>query len=240
LHKSCFCKSAAACTPWWNVTPSGDHVADQETGRAYASAFLSLMKYNAAPVALGWIVSDMARAGRYAKAFPGRGANAKKHRGIDAVAGGFMMAIGHSLQTALAHVAAAAVVLQSPDETLRAEFLASINRGDALQTKYTEPKFEPVYDLIRAHKKASAAHSAALAEQGRLEKTGANAGDVTAISEQPCHDEFAAFDALLLANATTAPGLVALAWMFNDRPEAATNLLKGVAASVLNVFATPS
>ena len=51
-------------TSWWNVTPSGNYSADLETGMAYASAFLPMMKYNAGASSLGAIVSDMAKAGR--------------------------------------------------------------------------------------------------------------------------------------------------------------------------------
>jgi hypothetical protein len=108
---------------------------------------------------------------------------------------------------------------------------------------------DPVLGLIEAYRKAEAAHRAALDEQNRLEKiSGLDASD---LSEQPCHDEFDAFDALLSAEATTVPGIVAQlaylqeigernAWMFNDREESAPRLLKGFAASIANVLAVQS
>src|SRR5450759_967742 len=49
---------------WWNVTPSGNYVADLKTGKAYASAFLPLLQFNAAASDLAVIASDMAKAGR--------------------------------------------------------------------------------------------------------------------------------------------------------------------------------
>jgi hypothetical protein len=80
-------------TPWWNVKPSGNYTADLETGRAYAKAFIPLLTFNLGAAALGWIVSDMARAARPAKRsdYP----NARIHS-IDAIATGFMLAIGGS------------------------------------------------------------------------------------------------------------------------------------------------
>jgi hypothetical protein len=106
---------------------------------------------------------------------------------------------------------------------------------------------DPVFGMIEAHRKAEAAHLAALDEQNRLDKAGIEED----VSEQPCHDEFNAFDALLSAAATTVPGIVAQlaylqeivehdAWMFNDREDSAPRLLKGFAASIANVLAVVS
>jgi hypothetical protein len=66
---------------------------------------------------------------------------------------------------------------------------------------------DPVFGLIDAHRKAEAAHLAAIKELDRLDKTpGFKDWDVT---EQPCRDEFNAFDVLLAAAATTLPGILA-------------------------------
>jgi hypothetical protein len=66
----------------------------------------------------------------------------------------------------------------------------------------------PMFGMIEAHRRASAAHGIALVEQARLEQIGDLAA-AWSIDEQPCHDEFNAFDALLSAEATTVPGIVA-------------------------------
>ena len=108
---------------------------------------------------------------------------------------------------------------------------------------------DPVFGLIDAHRRASAAHGSALDEQARLELLGDPLADL--VGEQPCHDEFNAFDALLSAAATTIPGIVAQlaylqeiaqhnAWMFNDREDSAPRLLKGFAASIANIMAVQS
>jgi hypothetical protein len=109
---------------------------------------------------------------------------------------------------------------------------------------------DPVFGMIEAHRRASAAHGIALVEQARLEQTG-DLDAAWSIAEQPCHDDFGAFDALLSAEATTVPGIVAQlaylqeiaernAWMFNDREDSAPRLLKGFAASIGNVLAVLS
>jgi hypothetical protein len=98
---------------------------------------------------------------------------------------------------------------------------------------------DPVFGMIEAHRRASAAHGIALVEQARLEQIG-DLDAAWSISEQPCHDEFNAFDALLSAEAITVPGIVAQfaylqeiaehnAWMFSDREDSAPRLLKGFA-----------
>jgi hypothetical protein len=109
---------------------------------------------------------------------------------------------------------------------------------------------DPVFGLIEAHRRASAAHGIALEEQSRLEQIG-DLDAAWSIAEQPCHDDFGAFDALLSAEATTVPGIVAQlaylqeiaehnAWMFSDREDSAPRLLKGLAASIANVMAVRS
>jgi hypothetical protein len=108
---------------------------------------------------------------------------------------------------------------------------------------------DPVFGLIEAYRKAALDHSAALDEQDRLEQIGDEAADW--IGETTCHAEFNAFDALLSAEATTVPGIVAQlaylqeiaernAWMFNDREDSAPRLLKGFAASIAYVMAVLS
>jgi hypothetical protein len=106
---------------------------------------------------------------------------------------------------------------------------------------------DPVFGLIEAHRRASAAHGIALVEQARLEQIG-DLDAACSIAEQPCHDDFNAFDALLSAEATTVAGIAAQlaylqeiaehsAWMFEDREDSATRLLKGLAASIANISA---
>src|SRR5450755_4620432 len=109
---------------------------------------------------------------------------------------------------------------------------------------------DPKFGLIEAHRRASAAHGIALVEQARLEQIG-DLDAAWSIAERPCHDDFGAFDALLSAEATTLPGIVAQlvylqeiaehnAWMFSDREDSAPRLLKGFAASIANVMAVLS
>jgi hypothetical protein len=114
-------------TSWWNVTPSGNYSADLETGKEYARAFLPLMKYNAGPSTLGAIVSDMAKAGRD----PAN--NPKDWRGIDAVALGFMMEIGGSLQASIVGMVVAAVAIEKPDSDLGPKFVELVKSGEALR-----------------------------------------------------------------------------------------------------------
>jgi hypothetical protein len=112
-------------TSWWNVTPSGNYSADIETGMAYASAFLPLMKYNAGAASLGAIVSDMAKAGRNLE--KGRG----DRRGIDNIALGFIMGIGGILQSTMGGIAIAATAIEMPEGNLSAEFVKLVKSGHA-------------------------------------------------------------------------------------------------------------
>jgi hypothetical protein len=112
-------------TSWWNVTPSGNYSADLETGMAYASAFLPLMKYNAGASSLGAIVSDMAKAGRNLEKGPG------DERGIDNIALGFIMGIGGILQSTMGGIAIAAAAIQMPEGNLGAEFVKLVKSGHA-------------------------------------------------------------------------------------------------------------
>ena len=112
-------------TSWWSVTPSGNYSADLETGMAYASAFLPLMKYNAGASSLGAIVSDMAKAGRNIEKKP------NDWRGIDSVALGFIMGIGGILQSTMGGIAIAAAAIEMPEGDLGAEFVKLVKSGHA-------------------------------------------------------------------------------------------------------------
>lgn len=112
-------------TTWWNVTPSGDYVADLETGKAYARAFLPMLAFNAGASDLGCIVSHMAIAGR-------DNANVKNWRGIDAIALGFMLEIGGALQSAIVGMSIATVAIDRKSSDLGAKFVELMNSGNAL------------------------------------------------------------------------------------------------------------
>lgn len=115
-------------TSWWDVTPSGDYAADLTTGKEYARAFLPMLSFNAGASDLGVIVSDMAKAGR------DLANNPKEWRGIDAVALGFIMEIGGSLQAAMASVAVAATAIKNPASDLGEKFLKVVEAGNALKS----------------------------------------------------------------------------------------------------------
>jgi hypothetical protein len=115
-------------TSWWDVTPSGDYATDLETGKGYARAFLPMLSYNAGASDLGIIVSHMALAGRDPVKAP------KAWRGIDAVALGFLMEIGGSLQAAMVSVAIAATAIKNPASNLGEKFLEVVEAGNALRS----------------------------------------------------------------------------------------------------------
>jgi hypothetical protein len=115
-------------TSWWNVTPSGNYVADLETGKKYARQFFPMLTFNAGASTLGVIVSDMAKAGRDLAKDP------KQHRGIDAIALGFLMEIGGRLQSAIAGIAIAAVAIEKPDSSLGPDFLKLVKAGDVFNS----------------------------------------------------------------------------------------------------------
>jgi hypothetical protein len=114
-------------TSWWNVTPSGNYSANLETGKAYARAFMPMLSFNAGAADLAAIVSDMAKAGRD----PAN--NPKDWRGIDAIALGFMMEIGGSLQAAMASIAIAACAIEKPGSDLGPKFLEVVKAGNAMR-----------------------------------------------------------------------------------------------------------
>jgi hypothetical protein len=115
-------------TSWWSVTPSGDYAADIKTGKKYARAFLPMLSFNAGASDLGVIVSDMAKAGR------DLATNPKEWRGIDAIALGFMMEIGGSLQAAMVSVTIAATAIKNPTFDLGKKFLEVVEAGNALKS----------------------------------------------------------------------------------------------------------
>jgi hypothetical protein len=110
---------------------------------------------------------------------------------------------------------------------------------------------DPVFDLIEAHKKADAAHLAAIKELDRLEKIHGFGGGHGAITQKPCDDENDAFEILVSAAATTVPGLLAKlaylqeiaereAWMLDEREGTAIRLIESFAASIANIRAVLS
>jgi hypothetical protein len=111
---------------WWTVTPSGDYAEDLKTGKAFAKAFLPMLTYNGGAAALGWIVSDMAIAGRKMVG------SAKEYHGIDAVAVGFMLAIGGTLQSAIGGLAIAACAIEKPGSDLGPKFVELVKNGAVL------------------------------------------------------------------------------------------------------------
>jgi hypothetical protein len=143
----------------------------------------------------------------------------------------------------------------TPVDTTRRNVLVAVGGGTVAMLAATIPELaagiptsDPVFDLIEAHRKAEVRWVASLQELERLEKAGVNGSDV---DEQPCHDAYEAFDAVVIVGATTLPGLVAKLfylqdiasrepWMLNGRPDAAILLLEGFAASVANVWRAQS
>ena len=123
---------------WWNVTPSGDYVADLRTGAKYARAFMPMLHFNAGASDLALVVSHMAKAGRDPMKNP------EDWRGIDAVALGFLMEIGTSLQAAMVSIALAAVAIERPASDLGPKFVELVKAGGAMQmtcraTLYHDP-----------------------------------------------------------------------------------------------------
>jgi hypothetical protein len=99
---------------------------------------------------------------------------------------------------------------------------------------------DPIYPAIDAHRRANAAHWAAIkASEGLM--------DWSSITEQPCNDENDAFDILIGAPATTLAGLLAKlaylrgiaesgeAWMLDEREGTSLHLIDSVTASLRNI-----
>jgi hypothetical protein len=106
---------------------------------------------------------------------------------------------------------------------------------------------DPLFGLIEAHRKANAAHLAAIKELSRLEKIHGFGGDWD-ITQKPCDDENDAFEILVGAAATTVPGLLAkLAylqdleeWMLDECEGTAIRQIEGFVASIANVWRVQS
>jgi hypothetical protein len=105
---------------------------------------------------------------------------------------------------------------------------------------------DPMFDLIKAHRKAHAAHVASLNLQNRFERR-FGIGEGNWISEKPCHQENDAFEELVATPATTLPGLVATLayfeelasefetqWMIDDRADASV-VIQSFAGSLKNI-----
>jgi hypothetical protein len=108
------------------------------------------------------------------------------------------------------------------------------------------PSVDPVFELIEAHRKAHAAHMAALQLQNRFERR-YGIGGASWVSTKACHDEDDAFEAFVTEPAATVQGLVAklayfdelagefeTEWMVYDRAEAGV-LIQSFAASLKNI-----
>ena len=108
------------------------------------------------------------------------------------------------------------------------------------------PAIDPVFRLIEAHRKAHAAHMAALHLQTRFERR-YGAGHENWISTKPCHEENNAFEAFVAEPAATVQGLLAklayfeelagefeTEWMIHERAEAAV-IIQSFASSLKNI-----
>jgi hypothetical protein len=105
---------------------------------------------------------------------------------------------------------------------------------------------DPVFGLIEAHRSAHAVHLAAIDEAERLEVL--HGDDRGAITEKPFHDENDAFEALVLAAATSLPGLLAKlryfraiaagneAWMLEERNGISRDLIDSFAGSLWTIW----
>jgi hypothetical protein len=114
--------------------------------------------------------------------------------------------------------------------------ILSLTAGAAVATiasPATAPANDPVFDLIETHRRTHVAHMESLALQSRLERKH-GIGSCRWVSEKPCNEEDAAFNALVTAPAITVPGLIAwldylqelssefeTEWMMYDRTPAA-------------------
>jgi hypothetical protein len=108
------------------------------------------------------------------------------------------------------------------------------------------PVVDPVFDLIEAHRKAHAAHMAALNLQNRFERR-FGIGEGNWIAEKPCHEEDDVFKEMVAVPATTLPGLIATLayfeelasefetqWMIEERAEASV-VIQSFRASLKNI-----
>jgi hypothetical protein len=108
---------------------------------------------------------------------------------------------------------------------------------------------DPIYAAIEEHRKANAAHLAALNELARLEKIH---GDWDgAVTQKPCDDENEAFGILVGTAATTVAGLSAKidylreiaegeGWMLDEREGTALDLIESFAESISSIWGVQS
>jgi hypothetical protein len=96
---------------------------------------MPMLSFNASASDLATIVSAMAKAGRD----PAN--NPKDWRGIDAVALGFMMEIGGSLQAAMASIAIAACAIEKPGSDLGPKFVEMVKAGNAMRSLHRSTLF---------------------------------------------------------------------------------------------------
>jgi hypothetical protein len=115
-----FKKGHRNASQWWHVKPSGEYATDLETGKRYARAFIPLLSFNVGPAALGWVISSMLT-------------NNGQQRGIDAIATGFILEIGGSLQSAMIGLTIAAVAIEQPGSDLGPKFVELFKTGNALR-----------------------------------------------------------------------------------------------------------
>jgi len=108
---------------------------------------------------------------------------------------------------------------------------------------------DPVFELIEAHRKAQAAHIAAIEHLNRIERIRGRGARADWITYRPCQDENEAFEAMVKAAAVTLPGLLAKLshlqdiansaewrWVFEEREGAAVRLMESFAASIANLM----
>jgi hypothetical protein len=108
---------------------------------------------------------------------------------------------------------------------------------------------DPIFTAIDEHRKADAAHLAAIKEVDRLYRIHGDADE--SITEKPCDAENEAFEALVAATASTLPGLVAKlaylrdigereAWMLDQREGVAFGLIESFAESISSIWGVQS
>ena len=138
----------------------------------------------------------------------------------------------------------------TPIDTTRRRFLSvaaggAIAPGIPAAALADAPTIDPIIAAIDEHRKAHAAHLAAIDELSRLEKIH---GDWDgSITEKPCDDDCDTFDFLVGTAATTIAGLFAKfdylreiasreAWMLDEREGTALNLIESFAESIRSIW----
>ena len=137
----------------------------------------------------------------------------------------------------------------------RRDVLSAAASGTALALIPTPPTtlaVDSVLDLIDTHRKAHAAHMAALKLLNRLERKYGVASRYGWVTTKPCNDENDAFEVLVAAPATSMSGLLAklaylqelagefeTAWMFEDRQGTELALIESFSISISNISVQP-